>query len=320
LRPLQASDADAWLAGLNDFDVTKWLAAVPFPFTPADFAGCLAAAEPGRHWAIVDAAGACGGIGLAPHLGYWLAPRAQCRGYGGEAAGAVLAAHFANPAAGAVTSGYFEGNTGSARLLTKLGFAETRRGPEHCRARGADLPHVSMALSRAAWAAANPFTLTTPRLLLDPLTEADAPAIRRIVTHPAVGPMLFVFAPDLSAQAALDMVRGWRWTGTPPFRLALRLGRALVGTIGLKSLDDPEIYYFLAPELHGHGLLSEALPVFLAAVSERFALPRLTARVFTDNPASARLLIRNGFRPGATSAQATPARTAPAPVSSYTRP
>jgi RimJ/RimL family protein N-acetyltransferase len=116
------------------------------------------------------------------------------------------------------------------------------------------------------------------------------------------------------------MVHGWRWTGAPPFRLALRLGGALVGTIGLKSLDDPEIYYFLAPELHGQGLLSEALPVFLAAVSERFALPRLTARVFADNPASARLLIRNGFRPGATSLQATPARTAPAPVRSYTRP
>ncbi len=320
LRPLAASDEGAWLAAFNDFSQARWLSAPPFPYTPADFAAFLAAA-PGRAlWVIEDAQGPCGSVALNPHLGYWVLPRAQGRGYATEAARAVLAAHFAHPVAGPVTSGYFEGNAASARVLERLGFSETARGPEPCRPRGHDLPHVTMSLTRDAWALANPFTLATPRLTLSPVTEADAPAIRRIVTDPRVGTMLFAFSATLTEAEALAFAQSWRWQGTPPFRLALRRDGAFIGAIGLKSLDDPEIYYFLASDMHGQGLMSEALPAFIAAVSERFALTRLTARVFIDNPASARLLAQNGFRSGAIIPVTSPARAAPSPARIYTRP
>ncbi|MDP2061851.1 MAG: GNAT family N-acetyltransferase [Phaeovulum sp.] len=320
LRPLRGADEAAWVVGLSDFEVAKWLAAPPFPYTPADFCSFLATAEPGSHWAIEDATGVCGGISLAPHLGYWLTPRAQGRGYATEAARAVLAAHFARPEAGALKSGYFEGNTASARVLEKLGFSEISRGPEPSRPLGRVLAHVTQGLTREAWAAANPFTLTTRRLVLDPVTGADAVAIRRIVTDPRVGRMLFVFSPTLTEAEALGVTRSWRWTGTPPFRLALRRGEEFVGAIGLKSLVDPEIYYFLAPELHGQGLMSEVLPCFIDAITARFGLARLTAKVFTDNPASAHLLAQNGFRPGPTSQITSPARSTPTPVCVFIRP
>jgi RimJ/RimL family protein N-acetyltransferase len=320
LRPLLASDAADFVAGLNCFDVARWLAAPPWPYAQADFTAFLLHGQQGRYWVIEDAAGFCGMVSLAPHLGYWLAPRAQGVGYATEASRAVLGAYFATPDAGPLRSGYFEGNAASARVLAKLGFLETSRHPEYCRSRDCDLPHVDMVLSRAAYAEANPFVLKTPRLTLDPVTEADAPAIRRIVTDPRVGQMLFVFAPDLSAAEARDFARNWRWTGTPPFRLALRLNGAFIGAIGLKSLTDPEIYYFLAPEHHGRGYLSEVLAEFIAAISERFALTRLTAKVFTDNPASARLLENNGFRPGTFESVSSPARSGPATVRLYHRP
>ena len=322
LRPLSAADEAAWLTAFNRPDLAHWLSAPPFPYTAADFAAFLAAA-PGRAlWVIDDADGVAGSVALNPHLGYWVAPRAQGRGYAQEAAKAVLAAHFALPEAEAVKSGYFEGNAASARVLAKLGFTQTHRGPEYCRPLGRDRAHVTMRLTREAWAAAHPFTLATARLWLDPVTLADAPAIRRIVTDPAVGRMLFVFPPDLDIAGAQELARRWVWRGTPPFRLALRtaLGAELIGTIGLKALDEPEIYYFLAPERHGQGLMREALAAFLPAISHRFGLTRLVAKVFDDNAASARLLAAQGFRKGDSYLQTTPARPAPAPATLYLRP
>jgi len=322
LRPLAAADAAAWLAAFNTPNLAHWLSAPPFPYTAADFAAFLAEA-PGRAlWVIDDAEGVAGSVALNPHLGYWVAPRAQGRGYAQEAAQAVLAAHFARPDAEAVKSGHFEGNAASARVLAKLGFAETHRGPEYCRPLRRDRAHVAMTLTRGAWAARHPFTLTTARLTLDPVTSADAAAIRRIVTDPAVGPMLFAFPPDLDLASAEDLASRWGWRGTPPFRLALRpgAGAELIGTIGLKALDEPEIYYFLAPERHGHGLMREALAAFLPAITRRFGLTRLAAKVFDDNPASARLLTAQGFRPDAAYLQATPARPAPAPAHLFRRP
>ncbi|MDP3194614.1 GNAT family N-acetyltransferase [Tabrizicola sp.] len=81
-------------------------------------------------------------------LGYWLAPRAQGFGYATEAGRCLVAAHFAASAA-PLTSGYFESNERSANVLGKLGFVETRRDVRHCRARRADLPHVTVALTSA---------------------------------------------------------------------------------------------------------------------------------------------------------------------------
>ncbi len=322
LRPLAAADEAIWLYTFNRPEVAHWLSQPPFPYTDADFAAFLATASTRALWVIEDESGACGSVALNPALGYWLAPRVQGRGYMLEAAQAVLADHFADPAANEVRSGHFEGNTASARVLTRLGFTETVRTLELCRPLGRKRPHVGMSLNREGYAAANPFRLTTQHLLLDPVSAADAPAIRRIVTDPRVGRMLFVFPPDLSEEGARDLAQGWRWMGTPPFRLAMRdaAGGALIGTIGLRSLDDPEIYYFLAPERHGQGLMREALAAFIAAIIARFGLVRLTAKVFADNSASARLLVAQGFRPGAAALQASPARAAPTPAIFYERP
>lgn len=154
LRPLAAGDEAALVADLNDWDVARWLAVVPFPYLPADFQAFLPRAEPGETWAIEDDLGFVGVISTEGALGYWLARRAWGRGYATEAARAVLAAHFADPGVGSVESGYFEGNARSANVLTKLGFRIT--GYKHRRTVARpdeDTLSCRMELTRDRWAA-----------------------------------------------------------------------------------------------------------------------------------------------------------------------
>ncbi|MCY1125716.1 GNAT family N-acetyltransferase [Frigidibacter sp. RF13] len=157
LRPLQASDEAALVLALNDWEVARWLAVVPHPYGSADFHDFLRHAEPGIVWTIQAQDGLAGLIENDGVLGYWLARRAWGRGYATEAARAILAAHFTDPAAGAVASGYFEGNDRSAAVLRKLGFAISGYMIRRSRARpGQDQLSCRMHLTRAAWEAASP--------------------------------------------------------------------------------------------------------------------------------------------------------------------
>ncbi|WP_284165454.1 GNAT family N-acetyltransferase [Frigidibacter sp. SD6-1] len=157
LRPLEASDEAAVVAGLNDWDVTRWLAVVPFPYGPADFRTFLSIAEPGETWAIEDRTGFVGVIGNEGALGYWFARHAWGRGYATEAARAVLAAHFEEPEATMIESGYFDGNSRSANVLTKLGFRIAGYKIRRTVARpDEDTLSCRMELTRESWSAARP--------------------------------------------------------------------------------------------------------------------------------------------------------------------
>ena len=154
LRPLRASDEAALVAALDDWDVVRWLAVVPFPYGPADVRAFLPSAEPGTVWAIEDGKRLVGMIEKDGILGYWLARAAWGRGYATEAARAVLSEHFADPAAGPVGSGYFEGNDWSAKVLTKLGFRISGYAMRRSRAcPGVDSLSCRMRLCRADWEA-----------------------------------------------------------------------------------------------------------------------------------------------------------------------
>jgi RimJ/RimL family protein N-acetyltransferase len=174
-----------------------------------------------------------------------------------------------------------------------------------------------MSASSADWPG-----LRSARLTCRPLRRPDAAAFRALVTRPEVGRMLFRFPPDLTlpqAEAFLDSVA---WTGRLPFRLAIERDGLWQGWIGVSDDPEPEVFYALEPQVAGQGLAGEALAAFAAFLFARFPVPALTAGVFSDNPASARVLERCGFVLTGQDLHASAARPEPSPCLHYrlTRP
>lgn len=162
LRPLVASDEADVIAGIGERQVACWLSTAPHPYGPEDFAVFLGGIEHCGVWAVDDGSGCVGTIGLSGGFGYWLARRVWGRGYATEAARAVLAEHFADPEAGPVRSGYFDGNHRSARVLAKLGFVPDGFRMTACAVLGGSKVLLcSLCLSRDAWLAADPRAVGT---------------------------------------------------------------------------------------------------------------------------------------------------------------
>ena len=155
LRPLTLADEAGVVTGLNDPEIASWLATTPYPYPAAAFRAYVATAPEGETFGIHDADGFAGLIGGGAELGFWVARRAQGRGYASEAAVGLLHAVF-EFYKGVVTSGYFVGNTASAKVLDKLGFARTGQSCKFCRALDQDMDHVDMILTRARFHALHP--------------------------------------------------------------------------------------------------------------------------------------------------------------------
>ncbi|MCX5494684.1 GNAT family N-acetyltransferase [Kaistia dalseonensis] len=158
LRPAELSDADAITAGLGDFEVTRWLARVPYPYDREEAERFLLWERRQRGSGnervyIIDRDGPLGLISLrdfgrAPVLGYWIARPHWGKGYMTEAVGALVAETFANPAVLEIRSGVFEGNLRSLAVQNSYGFEITGHSVQHNLALGRDLSHIDTVLTR----------------------------------------------------------------------------------------------------------------------------------------------------------------------------
>ena len=164
---------------------------------------------------------------------------------------------------------------------------------------------------------ANETLIQTLRLAMRPMTRADAADFHALVTRPAVARMLFMFPLDWTLVEAESFLEDWVWKGTLRFRLALIHDGKWAGWIGVSGDAEPEIFYALNPEFAGQGLAREAVAGFTEFLFDRFAPTALTAGVFTDNPASARVLLACGFVLTHEEVHASRGRLAPAPCWVY---
>ncbi|MFN0115261.1 MAG: GNAT family N-acetyltransferase [Paracoccaceae bacterium] len=146
--------------------------------------------------------------------------------------------------------------------------------------------------------------LTTGRLTLRPWTTADAGRVHALVTRPEVARMLFMFRTDMTVGEVAGFIADWWWTGGLRFRCSIWRGEDWAGWIGVGDAPgdapEPEIFYAIEDRHRGAGIAREAVAGFAEFLFRRFAVAALTAGVFTDNPASARVLERCGFRRVAT--------------------
>ncbi len=153
--------------------------------------------------------------------------------------------------------------------------------------------------------AARPFApIQTERLLLRPLLPEDAPALHRLVNDWAVVrnlaklpfPYPRELADDWIASTARQIEAG---TGIHLAIAGPEQGSELVGCIGLRLDLTPRagtLGYWIGRRFWGHGVAGEAVLRLSRWALANLDLDRLEASVAADNPASAAVLRRAGFR------------------------
>ena len=160
LRRPNDGDVDAIVSIVGDWEVARRLARIPHPYGPANAGFFLKQIVPSEWvWAITlqGSDALVGAVGLTPEenvdtaeLGYWLSRAHWGQGIATEAAQAVVSFGLRTLGLPYITSGYFEENPVSGRVLEKLGFVETGRTRRPCLATGTDVPSIEMRLLRSA--------------------------------------------------------------------------------------------------------------------------------------------------------------------------
>ncbi|HEY8609751.1 MAG TPA: bifunctional GNAT family N-acetyltransferase/(deoxy)nucleoside triphosphate pyrophosphohydrolase [Roseomonas sp.] len=154
LRALHAADAAQLHRLVNDWEVARMLARVPFPYPRelADewIASTRAQIEAGTAWHLAitrdDALVGCVGLTTtrdAPRhaeLGYWVGRRHWGQGIGPEAAGRLARWALANLDLDVIHASVLEENTRSAAVLARIGFIGDGMAEQDFTARNARLP------------------------------------------------------------------------------------------------------------------------------------------------------------------------------------
>ncbi|MFO0188401.1 MAG: 8-oxo-dGTP diphosphatase MutT [Alphaproteobacteria bacterium] len=158
LRPLRADDAAALHRLVNDWEVAKTLARVPFPY-PRDLADewiastrAQIAAGTAWHFAVTreedgtEALLGCVGLTLdaknprEAELGYWIGRRHWGQGLGSEAAGRLAQWALANLEIDRLVASALVDNERSAAVLQRIGFKESGAGSQEFISRGGLMP------------------------------------------------------------------------------------------------------------------------------------------------------------------------------------
>jgi [ribosomal protein S5]-alanine N-acetyltransferase len=146
-------------------------------------------------------------------------------------------------------------------------------------------------------------SLETPRLILPPLELADAAEIQRIFPQWEIVRYLnaivpWPFPPDAaiahirdSALPAMERGEEWHWT--------LRLRSApqqIIGRISLYHRDDSHRGFWLVPEYHSKGLMTEAVIAANDFWFDVLGFPLLSVPKASANIASRRISEKTGMR------------------------
>ncbi len=165
LRPLEPSDAEALHRLVNDWEVSRTLSRVQFPYPRPLADEWIAATRAGLaqgdayHLAITGQEGAdeilVGVVGLevdrgsrTGRLGYWIGRRFWGHGVATEAAGRLARWALANLDIDRLQANVATDNPASAAVLRRIGFRETGTGVESFVARGGEHPVWQFAATR----------------------------------------------------------------------------------------------------------------------------------------------------------------------------
>ena len=317
LRPLKETDAEAITDGVGNFNVSRWLGAVPYPYDKADARSYIAAVTEEHQpvWGIVVGGKVVGMISLHERLGYWLARSSWRKGYAYEACVAALEHWFESTSFDEVEAGFFRDNERSESLLRALGFRTVAHGETFAKSLSQWVSSTDLVLTRGQWTARKTFTVYSPRLTLRALTADDVDDVLRFGAA-EIARNVWSISADWTRDAAREFIRDSRWTGFADFRLAVEFESRVAGYVGFGG-SPASVYFALVPEVWGQGVATEALSAFLPEVFDRFPVSRIHANHFEDNPASGAVLRKFGFQTLGAGMATSKARLEPAPVITY---
>jgi RimJ/RimL family protein N-acetyltransferase len=135
------------------------------------------------------------------------------------------------------------------------------------------------------------------RLVLRRLRLEDAKDFVRLLAEDREAILMTAQMPDPCTEAA---VREWITMRTLPATTAFAITRrgdaAFLGSIGFAGLPEmPSVGYWIGRPYRGQGYATEALQL-VVGYARQIGAKGLQAETFPDNPASARVLAKCGFR------------------------
>lgn len=144
--------------------------------------------------------------------------------------------------------------------------------------------------------------LSSARLVLRPLSTADASTVHKLVAHPEIASTTLNIPHPYEA----GMAEGWIATHEPAWRRGeiatfaiTEPSDGLVGAIGLTielKHQRAEAGYWIGLPFWGKGYATEALLTIIAFGFGQLNLNRIHASHFTRNPASGRVMIKAGMQ------------------------
>ncbi len=142
--------------------------------------------------------------------------------------------------------------------------------------------------------------IVTPSSVLRAWTPDDAGSLVRHANNPRIAAMMRdAFPSPYTWVAACRFINAATDTSSHLY-LAIDVGGEAVGGIGIQPLDDvrrrtAEIGYWLAESFWGRGIATDAVRSIVPVAFAAFDIVRLEAGIFSNNPASMRVLEKCGF-------------------------
>jgi RimJ/RimL family protein N-acetyltransferase len=165
LRPLGESDIDPMVEALDDFDISRNLARVPYPYhrdDALDFLSFVSSNDKQSHFsAICKRQTPKVLLGVISYewseekrnaeLGYWLSKPHWGQGLMTEAAIAVVKHAFTENHHPELVSCFHDDNPFSGRILSRVGFERVGACNHFSKAQGKELPVTNMRLTLDRW-------------------------------------------------------------------------------------------------------------------------------------------------------------------------
>lgn len=138
-------------------------------------------------------------------------------------------------------------------------------------------------------------------IILDSLTREDIPALATIANNRKIWKNVRDRFPSPYKMEDTEQFIELHTQSSKESTFAIRFDRTLCGVCGIHSMEDvyrhtAEIGYWLGEPYWGKGIASAAVQILVRLGFQEMGLMRIQAAVFNYNPASMRVLEKNGFQ------------------------